>query len=118
MNPPQRPGKPRQQAVALRYDPAEPAPQVVAKGYGTVAEHIIARANEHGLPVHQSPELVTLLMQVDLDAHIPPALYKAVAQVLAWLYALEHSEATLRSSRGSLTGRDLREEPDTGKPPS
>jgi flagellar biosynthesis protein len=39
--------------------------------------------------VHQSPELVGLLMQVDLDAHIPPQLYLAVAELLAWLYRLE-----------------------------
>ncbi|MFA7438836.1 EscU/YscU/HrcU family type III secretion system export apparatus switch protein [Castellaniella sp.] len=83
----------RSQAVALRYDPADTAPQVVAKGYGTIAERIVARAREHGLYVHRSPELVSLLMQVDLDAHIPPELYRAVAELLAWLYALEHPGA-------------------------
>ncbi|MBM3396345.1 MAG: flagellar protein, partial [Betaproteobacteria bacterium] len=38
---------------------------------------------------HESPELVSLLMQVDLDDHIPPQLYRAVAELLAWLYRLE-----------------------------
>ena len=87
---------PRPQALALRYDPQDGAPRVVAKGYGTLAEKIIETAREHNLYVHESPELVGLLMQVDLDRHIPPQLYQAVAQLLAWLYALEqgHPQAT------------------------
>jgi flagellar biosynthesis protein len=69
---------------------------VVAKGYGTLAEKIIETAREHNLYVHESPELVGLLMQVDLNRHIPPQLYQAVAELLAWLYALEqgHPQAT------------------------
>ncbi|MFA5609721.1 MAG: EscU/YscU/HrcU family type III secretion system export apparatus switch protein [Alcaligenes sp.] len=87
---------PRPQALALRYDPQDGAPRVVAKGYGTLAEKIIETAREHNLYVHESPELVGLLMQVDLDRHIPPQLYQAVAELLAWLYALEqgHPQAT------------------------
>lgn len=76
-------------AVALKYAPGDSAPKVVAKGRGLIAEEIIARAKEHGVFVHESPELVTLLSQVDLDDHIPPALYVAVAELLAWLYQVE-----------------------------
>jgi flagellar biosynthesis protein len=47
--------------------------------------------------VHESPELVSLLMQVDLDQSIPPELYRAVAELLAWLYRLE-AAATLSAS--------------------
>lgn len=83
---------PRSSAVAITYDALDSAPRVVAKGYGTVAENILQAARDHGLYVHESPELVGLLMQVDLDKHIPPQLYEAVAQLLAWLYKLE-SEA-------------------------
>lgn len=79
----------RQSAVAIRYDKQDPAPRVVAKGYGTLAETIIRSARENGLYVHESPELVGLLMQVDLDKHIPPELYLAIAELLAWLYRLE-----------------------------
>ncbi len=64
---------------------------VVAKGYGAVAESIIERAREHGLYVHASPDLVKLLMHVDLDSRIPPLLYAALGEVLSWLYALEAS---------------------------
>lgn len=82
-------GPGRQSAVALSYHEDDRAPRVIAKGYGTVADTIIRTARENGLYVHQSPELVGLLMQVDLDAHIPPKLYIAVAELLAWLYRLE-----------------------------
>lgn len=76
-------------AVALTYMQTDAAPRVVAKGKGVIAEQIISRAREHGVYVHESPELVALLSQVDLDEHIPPQLYMAVAELLAWLYRLE-----------------------------
>ncbi|HWK59894.1 MAG TPA: EscU/YscU/HrcU family type III secretion system export apparatus switch protein [Eoetvoesiella sp.] len=79
----------RPSAVAIAYDKSDAAPRVVAKGYGSLAETIIRTARENGLYVHESPELVGLLMQVDLDQHIPPQLYVAIAELLAWLYKLE-----------------------------
>ena len=81
-----------QLAVAMAYRTGQPAPQVVAKGRGLIAETIIERAKESGVYVHESPELVALLMQVDLDQHIPPELYVAVAELVAWLYQLEHGK--------------------------
>ncbi len=78
-----------QNAVALSYHEGMTAPRVVAKGKGLVAEEIIRRAQEHGIYVHESAELVTMLMQLDLDERIPPELYIAVAELLAWLYRLE-----------------------------
>jgi len=81
-------------AVALTYHNGMAAPQVVAKGRGLIAEEIIRRAQEAGVYVHESAELVALLMQVDLDDHIPPELYIAVAELLAWLYRLENDLAT------------------------
>lgn len=80
----------RASAVALSYSAKNKAPIVVAKGYGDIAEAIVRRAQESGLYVHAAPELVKLLMHVDLDAHIPPALYVAVAELLAWLHRLEN----------------------------
>jgi len=82
----------REGAVALTYSPGDTAPTVVAKGRGLVAQEIIERAREAGVYVHESPELVSLLMQVDLDAHIPPQLYTVIAELLAWLYRLEAGE--------------------------
>ncbi len=86
-------GRRRQQsAVALAYRDGEAAPKVVAKGKGLVAEQIIARAREAGVFVHESKELVALLMDVDLDRQIPPALYRAIAELLAWLYHIESAQ--------------------------
>ena len=84
-------------AVALAYTQSDAAPRVVAKGKGLVAEQIIARAREHGVYVHESPELVSLLLQVDLDQRIPPQLYIAVAELLAWIYRLESGQPVAAS---------------------
>lgn len=83
---------PPRNAVALAYQSGETAPKVVAKGRGLVAEQIIARAKEHGVFIHESKELVALLTQVDLDDHIPPALYRAVAELLAWIHWVEATQ--------------------------
>jgi len=85
----------RSLAVALAYAPGDAAPKVVAKGRGLIAEEIINRAKEHGIYVHESPELVTLLQQVDLDERIPPKLYVAIAELLAWLYQVEQGVALM-----------------------
>ena len=79
-------------AVALAYNGHDSAPKVVAQGRGLIAQAIIKRAKENGVFVHESEDLVGLLMQVELDQHIPPQLYLAVAELLAWLYRLEHGE--------------------------
>jgi flagellar biosynthesis protein len=87
--------KPRRQqsAVALAYAGGDGAPKVAAKGKGLVAEQIIERARAAGVFVHESKELVALLMEVDLDREIPPALYRAIAELLAWLYHIESAQA-------------------------
>lgn len=81
-------------AVALSHSARDMTPTVMAKGYGVVAESIIRVARENGLYVHSSPDLVKLLMDVNLDARIPPQLYVAVAEVLAWLHKIENGQAT------------------------
>src|SRR5947199_4171872 len=90
-----KPEDAKKTAVALTYDSASPAPRVVAKGRGLIAEEIIRRATEAGVYVHQSRELVGLLMQIDLDESIPSQLYVAVAELLAWLYRLESGDPML-----------------------
>lgn len=84
-----RPRLGRPSAVAISYAAKDKAPIVVAKGYGAVAESIVLRARESGLYVHGSPDLVKLLMHVDLDEQIPPVLYVAVAEVMAWVNQIE-----------------------------
>ncbi|MEX3935552.1 EscU/YscU/HrcU family type III secretion system export apparatus switch protein [Paraburkholderia phymatum] len=92
----------RKSAAALVYDAHghDESPRVVAKGYGLVADMIVQRAKEAGLYVHEAPEMVSLLMQVDLDARIPPQLYQAVAELLAWLHRLESGAADDAPSTG------------------
>lgn len=85
----------QQVAIALAYGTNQGAPKVVAKGRGIIAQAIIERAKQHGIFVHESEDLVGLLMQVELDQEIPAQLYLAVAELLAWLYRLEHQPAPL-----------------------
>lgn len=88
------PPDPKREAIALAYSQTDTAPRVVARGKGLIAEKIIEKAREHGVYVHDSPALVALLTQVDIDEHIPPQLYRAVAELLAWLYRIEHGQET------------------------
>lgn len=89
-----KPSTPTQQqaAIALTYGKHQGAPKVVAKGRGLIAQAIIERAKQHGVFVHESEDLVGLLMKVELDQEIPAQLYLAVAELLAWLYRLEHAD--------------------------
>ena len=96
----------RNTAVAVRYDQKDAAPRVVAKGYGNIADTIIRTAKEHDLYVHESPELVNLLMQVDLDTQIPPQLYVAIAELLAWIYALEEKTVQETAVGTALPGAE------------
>ncbi|MBD3609871.1 MAG: EscU/YscU/HrcU family type III secretion system export apparatus switch protein [Gammaproteobacteria bacterium] len=73
--------------VALQYD-GEQAPKVAAKGHGVVAEQILALAEEHDIPLHEDPDLVTLLSKLDLGTEIPSNLYIAVAEILAFAYMI------------------------------
>jgi flagellar biosynthesis protein len=81
----------KKRAVAMAYRGEDGAPRVLAKGSGVSAEAIISLARDSGIYVHSSPELVNLLMQVDLDSEIPPELYNAVAEILAWLYSMDQN---------------------------
>lgn len=74
-------------AVSLQWD-GQGAPWVTAKGHGAVAERIIALAEAHGVPLREDNALVTVLSKLDLDQQIPQQLYVAVAEVIAFAYAL------------------------------
>jgi flagellar biosynthesis protein len=91
-------------AVALRYEQNAAAPRVVATGSGYVAQTIIDRAREYEVPISIEPELVELLVQLDLHQLVPPELYAAVAEVLAWAYQVD-----------GLTAEDIRAQREAGK---
>jgi len=79
----------RRAATALKYNSSsETAPSVVAKGKGVVAERIIALAKEHGIPIREDRNLIEALSTLEIGDEIPPQLYKAVAEVLVFIYRL------------------------------
>lgn len=77
------------QAVALRYQPRnDRAPRVVAAGRGYLADKILEIAKRHGIAVRQDRNLLQVLSRLDLNQEIPPEVYKAVAEILAFVYRL------------------------------
>ncbi len=79
----------RKQATALNYERGDNAPRVVASGSGYIAEAIIAAAQEAGIPIRSDPALAQALSALDLGTEVPEALYRAVAEALAWAYRLD-----------------------------
>ncbi|OGW21090.1 MAG: flagellar biosynthesis protein FlhB [Nitrospirae bacterium GWA2_46_11] len=79
----------RKKAAALRYDTKkESAPRVVAKGKGKIAEQILKVAKDYKVPIKDDPQLVEVLSTLDLHQEIPPELYRAVAEILAFVYRM------------------------------
>jgi flagellar biosynthesis protein len=74
-------------AIALHYD-GRNTPHITAKGSGELAQRILQLAQEYQVPLQEDPELAALLSQVPLGDEIPEALYRAVAEVIAFAYLL------------------------------
>ncbi|RUS46388.1 EscU/YscU/HrcU family type III secretion system export apparatus switch protein [Cohnella sp. AR92] len=93
---------PPRKAVALKYSPERgAAPVVVAKGQGVIAEEIVKKAKENGVPIQEDNSLVEVLSKLDLEQEIPPELYKLVAEVLSFVYRTDR-RAGLRGSESDL----------------
>ncbi len=83
----------RKKAVALRYRPdKDTAPRVAAKGSGLVAERIIELARKHGIPVKDDPDLLEVLSKLEIEDEVPPTVYVAVAELLAFVYSLNRKK--------------------------
>jgi len=79
----------KEKAVALQYDnDKNSAPKVIAKGEGRTAQKIIQIAKENGVRLKKDEDLVELLSKVELDAEVPPQMYKAVAEIFSFLYKI------------------------------
>ncbi|MBL4889625.1 MAG: EscU/YscU/HrcU family type III secretion system export apparatus switch protein [Candidatus Lindowbacteria bacterium] len=79
------------EAVAVRYDQSkEASPRVIAKGKGQIAAKIMELAEENDIPIYSDPDLVALLASVELFDEVPPELFKAVAEVLVWVYKVNN----------------------------
>ncbi len=86
-------------AAAIQYDAKKDrAPKITAKGRGLIAEKIIALAKQHDIPIKEDPHLVQILYRLDLDEEIPTELYRAVAEVLAFVYTLNEQQRRTSSS--------------------
>jgi len=76
-------------AVALKYDrKKDNAPRVIAKGRGEIAKKILEVAQAHNVPLYEDKNLIQILEALDLETEIPSELYRAVAEVLAFIYKL------------------------------
>lgn len=76
-------------AVALEYDPNDPAPKVIAAGKGKIAEKIIEKAEEASVPLHEDAKLADTLSKLDIGDFIPPELYEVVAEILVFVDEME-----------------------------
>jgi flagellar biosynthesis protein len=84
-----RPSRSALKGVALRYQSGEDrAPKIAAKGRGYMAERLIEIAKTHHVPIREDKNLVEILSRLDLNQEIPPEVYKAVAQILAFVYRI------------------------------
>lgn len=78
-------------AVALKYEPQkDKAPKVVAKGRGYIADKIIQIAKQYGVPLREDETLVEILSKLDMYEEIPVELYKAVAEILVFVYKIKN----------------------------
>ncbi|RXK01056.1 type III secretion system protein [Arcobacter sp. CECT 8986] len=78
-----------QKAAALKYDlDKDDAPKLVAKGQAQVAKNIIKIAKENNLPIRKDEDLIELLSKLDIDKEIPSSMYKAVAEIFAFIYSM------------------------------
>lgn len=85
-------------AVALKYDPGErAAPVMVAKGKGHLADLILERAKENGIPVQEDSSLVEVLSKLDIDHEIPPELYTLVAEILSFVYRSDRKARDMKN---------------------
>ncbi len=86
--------KKTKKAVALRYDSGRGnAPKITAKGEGHIAEKIIEIAEQHGVPVKDDPDLIEVLSKLDINEEIPPEIYVAVAELLAFIYSMNSDKS-------------------------
>ena len=95
-----------QKAVALKYDmQKDAAPRVIAKGKGHVAEHILATAQQNSIPVYQNKTLVNMSMALEIDREIPPELYKAIAEVMAYVYQMDKEKGRANAAQALQRSR-------------
>lgn len=79
----------QREAIALLYDGGEQAPSITAKGDGELAERIIELAMEYEVPIYENADLAKLLTRMELGDQIPEALYRTIAEIIAFAWHLQ-----------------------------
>ncbi|MFQ3619902.1 MAG: EscU/YscU/HrcU family type III secretion system export apparatus switch protein [Spirochaetales bacterium] len=86
-------------AVALQYKPEDTAPTILAKGKGRIAERILLKAREAGIPIVEDGEILPLLFQQNIGEYIPPSCYEAIAEILRFVYSIERKRLGNESTK-------------------
>lgn len=87
----------QKQAIALEYDPNEPAPKVIATGTGRIAERIIEEAQKENIPIHADEKLAATLAKLEIGEMIPPELYEVVAEILVFVDAMDRIRSKMNN---------------------
>ncbi|MCR2042787.1 EscU/YscU/HrcU family type III secretion system export apparatus switch protein [Anaerosalibacter massiliensis] len=82
-------------AVALKYSKDDVSPIIVAKGKGYVAENIIKKGKDEKIELYEDEKLLDDLMKLEIREEIPPKLYNAVAEIIAYVYYLDKKKGDL-----------------------
>lgn len=77
-------------AVALRYNPGDTAPEIIATGKGELAERILETAKENDVPVYEDEKLAKTLSKLEIGDMIPPELYEVVAEILVYVDRMDN----------------------------
>ena len=99
---------PRQRAVALEYSQGERTPKVVAVGAGEIARRIIELAAQNNVPIRRDDSLVEVLGKLDIGYEIPVETYRAVAEILAFLYRTDESYRQKKEKSHPMIAAEIR----------
>ena len=88
-------------SVALKYEPGDHAPKIIASGRGLIAEKIIEKAQEVHLPVYKDDKLANTLSKLEIGDMIPPELYAVVAEILVFIDDLDNIKGKLGKLNGT-----------------
>ncbi|PRB81980.1 EscU/YscU/HrcU family type III secretion system export apparatus switch protein [Pseudomonas sp. MYb185] len=79
----------QREAIALVYEGGTDAPSITAKGEGELAERIIQLAMDYEVPIYENADLASMLTRMELGDQIPEALYRTIAEIIAFAWHLK-----------------------------
>jgi len=99
---------PPRQAIALKYD-GQQAPTLTAKGDDELAEAILKVARDYEVPIYENAELVKLLARMELGDSIPEALYRTIAEIIAFAWNLRGKFPEGHDPHAAMLEKDVTE---------